>query len=557
MMNILSKDRYATVIVVMLSLVFLLPGFFDIPAVDRDESRLVQSSKNILESGNYYYPIENSHTLDKTFPISAHWLQVIAVNLIPSGSNNQIWVYRLPTILGAMLSVLATFWYARAFLSPIHSILAALMVCASILFNIQARLANVDVLFVATMTIAHGSLARIWLSSKMQSGLIVVFWTAIIASIPFYVFFGPMILTLTVLGLCVLSKNWSWFIRTKPAYGITVCLVFFLTWIIVENRGFDGDMFNVLVSENFMDEMGEHSAIHGPPPITHIIIALFTFWPLSAFLIVSIPTIFHIRKEPMMIFQFSWIIPTWCVLEFIAIKNPSFMLPFLPPLAVIAIISMLNWKNIWTACRWISAVFLTLFPVSFLLFTIFAPLFLNDGLSLLGVLICFYAIILSVYSSYILITKPKPTNAVISTLTACLLIYVSIWGMVLPSLSSLWLSERLVSKISHVTSCPDPEIRSSRYFEESLQFSTNSNVLVESIEQIAIWLKEQSKPDCKIAIVEDSKWRNFVRFARQIGVEVERKAVVSGYNYSRNDHYNLFIYQKTDLNRISGFTQTR
>ena len=556
MINYLSKDRYATLIVVVISLVCFLPGYFDIPAVDRDESRLVQLSRSILESGNYYYPIENSYKLDKTFPISAHWLQVAATMLFSSNSDHQIWIYRLPTILGAILSVLATYWYARAFLGTIHSLMASMLVCATILLNIQARLANVDTLFLTTMIVAHASLARIWLSDKVNIGLVLVFWTALIASIPIYLYFGPIILTLTILGLCTFGKNWHWVGRIKPFFGVIASFGFFLAWIFLVNRGLDGNVFNILISENFMDEMGVHGAIHGPPPITQLFIAIFTFWPLSAFLLVLLPTIIHLRKEPHMIFQFSWFIPGWCALELFAIKNPTLMLPFLSPLAVIAIAATMNWQKIWTACRWISAVLLTLIPVALLLFAIFAPLFLNDRLSILGVLICFYATILSIYSAYILITNPKPTNAIISTMAACLLIYVSIWGMVVPSLTSLWLSERLASKITHVTSCPDPEIRISGFYEESLQFSTKSIVRAQSIEQIAYWLKGHTIPDCKIAIIADFNQKNFVRFAKEIGIQVKLKAVVGGYNYSGGDRLNLHIFQTTGLSRVSNITQT-
>ena len=43
----------AAALLVVVSLVAFLPGFFNIPPVDRDEARFAQATRQMIESGDY------------------------------------------------------------------------------------------------------------------------------------------------------------------------------------------------------------------------------------------------------------------------------------------------------------------------------------------------------------------------------------------------------------------------------------------------------------------------------------------------------------------------
>ena len=43
----------ATLFLVLCGLVFFLPGFFNIPAIDRDEARFAQATKQMVETGDF------------------------------------------------------------------------------------------------------------------------------------------------------------------------------------------------------------------------------------------------------------------------------------------------------------------------------------------------------------------------------------------------------------------------------------------------------------------------------------------------------------------------
>src|SRR5260370_37573342 len=56
------------------SLVLLLPGFFDIPPIDRDEARFAQATKQMVESGDFV-DIRFQDDVRYKKPVGIYWLQ--------------------------------------------------------------------------------------------------------------------------------------------------------------------------------------------------------------------------------------------------------------------------------------------------------------------------------------------------------------------------------------------------------------------------------------------------------------------------------------------------
>src|SRR5690349_5947416 len=101
-------------VLVLLCLIAWLPGFFALPALDRDESRFAQASKQMIETGDYI-DIRFSTVPRYNKPVGIYWLQAASTRVLGAPPYNRIWTYRLPSLLGGMLAVLLTFWCARAF----------------------------------------------------------------------------------------------------------------------------------------------------------------------------------------------------------------------------------------------------------------------------------------------------------------------------------------------------------------------------------------------------------------------------------------------------------
>src|SRR5215813_11547169 len=103
-----------------LCLVVYLPGFFTIPAVDRDESRFAQASRQMFESvalpaaerdgrhaGGLLMPmVQDRPRLNK--PPLIYWLQAGSAAVFTWGrpEHDAIWLYRVPSLIAAVVAVL-------------------------------------------------------------------------------------------------------------------------------------------------------------------------------------------------------------------------------------------------------------------------------------------------------------------------------------------------------------------------------------------------------------------------------------------------------------------
>ena len=109
----------AVIVLVVAALLNILPGFFAIPPTDRDESRFAQATKQMLESGDFI-DIRFQETTRYKKPVGIYWLQASVVKTAQAlgmrDAVTTIWLYRIPSLLGAVGAVLLTYWAALAFL---------------------------------------------------------------------------------------------------------------------------------------------------------------------------------------------------------------------------------------------------------------------------------------------------------------------------------------------------------------------------------------------------------------------------------------------------------
>src|SRR5215813_2214593 len=110
----------ALVVLAVISLASFLPGFFQIPPVDRDEARFAQATKQMIETGDYVDIRFQEETRYKK-PVGIYWLQAAVVQTASAlgmpRARTTIWLYRIPSLIGAVGAVLVTYWAALAFVT--------------------------------------------------------------------------------------------------------------------------------------------------------------------------------------------------------------------------------------------------------------------------------------------------------------------------------------------------------------------------------------------------------------------------------------------------------
>src|SRR6516164_3561282 len=168
-----GSSRRAAAMLVLISLIAFLPGIFQIPPVDRDEAYFAQATKQMIETGDYV-DIRYQDDVRYRKPVGIYWLQAGVVNTATAlglaNARTTIWLYRLPSLLGAIGAVLTTYWCALAFVSRRGALLAALMMASSTLLGVEARLAKTDAMLLFTVAPAMAVLARAYLAPRDNTG---------------------------------------------------------------------------------------------------------------------------------------------------------------------------------------------------------------------------------------------------------------------------------------------------------------------------------------------------------------------------------------------------
>src|SRR6201996_8309772 len=135
--RLLARRPYA--LLALLGLLLWLPGVLSLPALDRDESRFAQSSRQMVESGNWV-DIRFGQVPRYKKPVGIYWLQAGASELasLLTRPDDRIWSYRLPSLLGGIAAAWLTVWCALAVAESEAALLAGLLMLASVLLTAES-----------------------------------------------------------------------------------------------------------------------------------------------------------------------------------------------------------------------------------------------------------------------------------------------------------------------------------------------------------------------------------------------------------------------------------
>src|SRR5580704_3344166 len=90
----------AAAVLVLVALLNFLPGFLDIPPIDRDEARFAQATKQMIESADYV-DIRFQNEVRYKKPVGIYWLQAGVVKTASAlglaSPLTTIWLYRVPS----------------------------------------------------------------------------------------------------------------------------------------------------------------------------------------------------------------------------------------------------------------------------------------------------------------------------------------------------------------------------------------------------------------------------------------------------------------------------
>ena len=555
--RLVAPTRLRAMHYVLLALACLLlfgPGRGQIPPIDRDESRYMQATSQMLATGNYI-DVRFQDKPRYLQPAGIYWLEAASVSLLSSVEAREPWAYRVPSLLGATVAVLLTATAGELLFGAPVGLAAALLLGCSVLLGVEARMATIDATLLAAIMTAQTALLRVFLDreagARARGWPAAVHWAALGVGLMLK---GPVILLVswgTLLGLWVAERRVDWWRRLYPAWGVPLMLLIVLPWFVAIWIVSGGTFFSSAVGTNFLGKVASGQQAHGLPPGYHLVAFWLAFWPGSLLAVLAVPFAWTRRRTPPMRFLLAWIIPSWVVFEAIATKLPHYVLPTYPAIACLtaaALFAPMAWSGrVWRWMAWIAAGIWA--AVSFGL-AIAGPALLwwSEHRAPVVPILAGLAIAGLVAAALWALFRRRLRLALPAGGAAALVVAISTYAFVLPNLQAMWLSPRIAAAVRGVRPCPNSVVASASYSEPSLVFLVGRNTRLMAPTEAADFLR--ADPRCGLALVGRADAPVFLARLAADGVTPRPLAEVSGIDYSAGG-------RRLDLTLFAGDRQER
>lgn len=536
-----------------------LPGFFTLPALDRDESRFAQASKQMLETGNFV-DIQQGYEKRYKKPVGIYWMQAVTTAAIDAvrgdHAHGDIWTYRVVSFLGAFAAVALTYWTASAIAGVETSFFAGLLLGLCLLLTAESKIAKTDAVLLATIVGSMGVLLRIYLASRDTSRalpsftLILSGWVALGIGLLVKAPVNLLVTGATVLALSLWDRRGRWLLETKPLYGVPLALFIFLPWIVAIAYISHGAFFEGSLGHDFGGKLVGGEESHGAPPGYYLVAANISFWPTTLVLLPAILFGIRHRADPEIRFLLSWAGATWLMFEFAPTKLPHYVLPAYPALAILAAL-WLNApapeiQNGWDrGLRIAAAVLFMLVGLAFAAFVDYAPMRYGDGPPawLYGASGLIALLVLA--AAFLAVTSRRIEALAMAGMAAVAMYYAAGFGAV-PHLGQLWVTETAAATTARHARIGDPPVISSGYEEASMTFRLGTRThLVDGAKAAAI-----ASIQGGLALIEDGERETFLQALAADGGEAKPIDRLSGFNYSRGRAVRITVYRVTPAYQV-------
>lgn len=326
-------------------------------------------------------------------PPLIYWLQSASAWVMTGGdpSRDAIWMYRLPSLIASIITVLITWrigismFDGRKGKKGKVGWFAGVFVGVSPVFVWEAHQARADQVLVAFTTLAMWGL---WETVKggmharendegrdgsTDSNARVmgwvwpaVLWVGISGGVMTKGPITPMVVGLCLVAMCVCSRRWTPIVRTRPVLGVLFVTSVGLPWVIAVAQRVGWETYIDTIKAETFGRAGSVMEGHWGPPGYHLALLFVLFWPGSLMTILGVFRAFQrgVKLESMRgndsrvvrtwrrlvairparraeFFCLAWIVPSWIVFELVSTKLPHYTMPLYPAIALLSSRAML------------------------------------------------------------------------------------------------------------------------------------------------------------------------------------------------------------------------
>ena len=538
---------------VLLCLCLYWPGFFTTPALDRDEARFAQASRQMVESGDYVNIRVGAEERNKK-PVGIHWAQVAVVHVLEAAgvpARAQIWPYRIPSMLGAILAVLATYQFGRALVGRRAALLGAAMLAACMVLLVETHIAKTDAALLATVAGAMGLFGIAYLRpGAFTARQAAAFWGILGISVLLKGPVGPMVPLLTGITLAVMDRRagggWlhaPWFRPLRLHWGVPMMLAIAAPWMVAIGIATEGRFFAQALGDDMIAKVGGGEEKHWGPPGYYLIVFFIAAFPSAWMVVPALRQAWAQRTLPATRFLLAWIVPTWLLFEAVATKLPHYTMPAYPALMLL----MATWAldplrmapGRWLL--WAMRGALVAVALGMAVLAVVAPRLLGGSIPWAAWLVLPLAVLLLWVvlraSSAGFWARGAALGVVLSVP-----LYAAVLEGVLPRIQAMWIAPRLQAALARVSPGLAPErFGITGHAEPSTLFAIGGALqLLPGGPAAAQFL---AAGPGRVVAVGNRQEATFQTEAAALGLRLQELATVSGYNYSRGRPITLLLYR--------------
>ena len=521
-----------------------------LPPLDRDESRYIQSTVQMLES-NDFVNINFLDTPRLKKPPGIYWLQAMSATFIKNIfflDSPPLWSFRLPSAIGASVSIWITFLLGQLLFGRAQGFIASLLLISSPLLIIESHIAKTDSALLASFLFVLYILAKIIFyieqNIKKPSDItILAAWVVLSFS---FLIKGPI--ALFILFLLILFFRFSRepinYKTFKPVIGIVIFIIIVFPWFMFVQSGNNTDIFLNSIKKDMLLKLISVQESHGAPPGSYLLSSFLTAWPITLFIFPTVIWVFNNKKNKPVKFLLCSLLPSWLFFEIMPTKLLHYILPLLPSLAILTaamIVSSIKDKNFMASLDKHIFRLVSILPFIGGLLIAFGIIYLaniyGEGLTFSIIIIASIYTLGSFLSAYYIYTQSFINTLIVVVFSNIIALNLLIL-MVPNQLQKIWVSERVYLEIEEKTVLNEYVLLG--YSEPSLIYRLGSKTKIAGNSEEAISLVLNS--NIQSIIIENSYLKEFKDLSDKKGIVFRSisKPIV-GFNYSKGENVEIII----------------
>jgi len=302
---------------------------------DPGESRYGLIAAEMLGNKDFIVPTLNKIKYFEKPPL-VYWLN--AASMFVFGINE--FAARLPTAIGAILTVIGTYFFTRRVFSRETAILSSAILFASLGFFAYSQISELEMLFSCFLCWGLGFLIADFERGKRRAipihiGYLMLAFACLIK--------GPLAFALAsviIITYLTITKQWNRWKRLYPFTGIPLALIVTAPWFIAAGIR-EPEFFKFFFIKEFVMRFFSETHSRTGDVWYYIPILIIAFAPWIVVFFNALKKIWfmrtglkpHIRK--IFIYLIVWFSICFVVFSLSGSKRPPYILPMLPPLAIV------------------------------------------------------------------------------------------------------------------------------------------------------------------------------------------------------------------------------